>query len=1354
MLNLIKKKLSRVFKSTLIFKTGQPHLFIQRIYGRNKHLRIDIENLRINFHPLSYFFYENHPFFQVLVDKIDIEVFNANKRNKKRYNFSIENWGISKILTFCFIIICRSASLVVKKFSIKYFGIELNTNYILLKLIRKQYFVSLNLKIIDVVLQKEIVLAYIPNFIIDVSSSTILLPYFIMLKFYELILKFKLIKVSYQPEQFLINKITLYIYSNNNDDGNCKIIIHSFNISLSNLNLYTKSLEASIHSLKISSNNISTKKIIMTRNSCNFVNINSLKFEKNLFKLEKPEFVIHTTLILDFSIIRRKFIEKIGFKSDNEQKLLRKMQIHTNVLSIRLCLSDSHIFNFLFSYVSINDMTLHAQNYNCDLIFQNSIFNILKGLVLQLKFYKPVFDLKADYFELTLSYSFAENSFIQETFAILSYIDKIYHGISTEEREKMPPLKRLFSLNLKHFRIKMLNNPLTIKIENSNEAKLISKQELIRRQEKAIEILNAQKAKNFNQDQFDYSSKEIQFKLYKEIFGLIKSDNYLFSFEGKNLSFKLDGPSVPNKSEALKQIEEYLPQIANENVGKLSGGLLTISLSFINIQIPHLGEIIRIDDSNLSGSCYIGKFNGTKRSDFYHFEIKCDNNQEHILIPQISAKSVTFLDLKGLMDKYYLKMTPAILDFFQNNKIGTRLFRLLKFKYNKLAFFDNCRIRIHVRFDFHIKEFVSGYNDSLRAFNHSDLILMNFSDTHFSILNGKFNILSENVAIRLLTNDCYKDFVIFKKLSLSLIMPSKNPLNQDGKRPIFIPIDSFRINDPEYDPFKKYRTITYSAIIKATISQSPIYICLDYVNDLIKCISKDNILSRFIRPPRFALSVNPRPFYSETEIDILFPQINLSYQQNKLLMKINSNINDLTHLYYSNNRRTTNVFINSKSLLLNCSLNSMELFGINFKDFSFNKTVEGIEISSSESIVDISSNIFESINLLSFSFPKKHILSSMPDLFTVDDLLNHFCERIIYCNLPEMKIRFHTCDNQFIQIISINTIFEIYENENNAKLFSLSFETINCSGFSKLSIFEIQKLRLIQAKSTTTGIEFININSLKLNIRSTDFDMFSSIAKDIGMKFQTFRKEESKSRIKHSTTFFLQNFLIKLIQEDLLLCTINFDKIRLKNFLQEDKSQTTSFTIKSLNSILEIVNDKFRNLFETTKTPLFKMYIDKTSTIMKCPVIKILEVQVSTFNLRIPIPFIKQLIKIFPSAESFKVFDLDSMADDDDTPSIIENKIDDSEASNAMFCQEFIFHQFCSSLSIRRKEQGGAFSDFLDRPFQYQGLHFFDVFGTQDQLLTFVKKNLKWTVLKTFTKLVFSKKTKNNKDDEIQSFPN
>ena len=96
------------------------------------------------------------------------------------------------------------------------------------------------------------------------------------------------------------------------------------------------------------------------------------------------------------------------------------------------------------------------------------------------------------------------------------------------------------------------------------------------------------------------------------------------AFEGKNLSFKLDGPSVPNKSEALKQIEEYLPQIANENVGKLSGGLLTISLSFINIQIPHLGEIIRIDDSNLSGSCYIGKFNGTKRSDFYHFDLCCN----------------------------------------------------------------------------------------------------------------------------------------------------------------------------------------------------------------------------------------------------------------------------------------------------------------------------------------------------------------------------------------------------------------------------------------------------------------------------------------------------------------------------------------------------------------------------------------------------------------------------------------------------------------------------------------------------------------------------------------------------------
>jgi hypothetical protein len=83
---------------------------------------------------------------------------------------------------------------------------------------------------------------------------------------------------------------------------------------------------------------------------------------------------------------------------------------------------------------------------------------------------------------------------------------------------------------------------------------------------------------------------------------------------------------------------------------------------------------------------------------------------------------------------------------------------------------------------------------------------------------------------------------------------------------------------------------------------------------------------------------------------------------------------------------------------------------------------------------------------------------------------------------------------------------------------------------------------------------------------------------------------------------------------------------------------------------------------------------------------------------------------------------------------------------NAMVIREFIIHPFFAELNLRRKDSG-LFREFLQRPFNYSGFHFYDIVGTREELTLFVKKNLRWAVIRALPALVFRK---NRRPDETE----
>ena len=91
-----------------------------------------------------------------------------------------------------------------------------------------------------------------------------------------------------------------------------------------------------------------------------------------------------------------------------------------------------------------------------------------------------------------------------------------------------------------------------------------------------------------------------------------------------------------------------------------------------------------------------------------------------------------------------------------------------------------------------------------------------------------------------------------------------------------------------------------------------------------------------------------------------------------------------------------------------------------------------------------------------------------------------------------------------------------------------------------------------------------------------------------------------------------------------------------------------------------------------------------------------------------------------------------------------KNGIQIDDDATVIFIKEFILDPFNAELNIRRKTKG-AFKEFLQRPFNYRGLHFFDLFGSHTQITAFVRKNIKWAAIRAIPSLVF-KKTKKDRD--------
>jgi hypothetical protein len=188
-----------------------------------------------------------------------------------------------------------------------------------------------------------------------------------------------------------------------------------------------------------------------------------------------------------------------------------------------------------------------------------------------------------------------------------------------------------------------------------------------------------------------------------------------------------------------------------------------------------------------------------------------------------------------------------------------------------------------------------------------------------------------------------------------------------------------------------------------------------------------------------------------------------------------------------------------------------------------------------------------------------------------------------------------------------------------------------------------------------------------------------------------------------------------------------------------DGSANLNINIATMSIVDEQSNDEFRNLLEcqSSHDDFCVVSLDRAPEMMKRPVYRKIEFHIAPCVIRIPLKFIKSLIKLFPTAGDLKMLVIDPDEQIDEEPEVIGEAPETD--TNCIFCQEFLFSPFQAVLNLRRKEKG-VFSEINDLTFQYKGIHIYDFHGTREQLTTYVKTHLKRGLLKALPVMLLRKK--------------
>lgn len=1421
--HVVKSQLAKRFDEKLSFDCGPILMSMVNIHGTNKDKTeyLNCERILLS---ISIF----GGFRTIQKRKIEIEVSNLELKIEKKpiknhiyFNYSLEEWIKMKIAVFFTTLFIRKALVNLKNIKIISSGFAFIIESGKIDFTRTRDIISASLTITESQIIKDNPVLRIPLFSSEFYSTNTVPRLILSNKFHELSTKINDLQLSYEEGKITFQNSTIPIAALQAPEEICTVRIVETVLMIPIPDLHTKTMKISVSDISIDDGIITSGPIRISRNNQDFLNLPSLTYQYDQLKiLNSLSVVVATPLIIDIALLLRYFCGSVEFNPQNRQgksEKLKQLKVDTKTVDFRLCLSDNHVLLFTLKNVQYQNMTLSARSFSGDIEFGSTLYKFARGSKGVFNVVKPNLSLKAQTLDLIFDTSFAEGSFLQELFAIASWIEIQFRGKVAfgSNRENEPPTRRIISVEAKTFTISMENRLLTSRIHQANEAKQVAIEALAMRQFKAVQMWKAKNASYFNQQEFDKESKKMLFHYFRLALSSMPSmETSMFKAKGEDLSITVNGPAIQNYQQALNHIIDIEPAALNSPIGKISGGLLEINAKRVGLSLSHVKDVLQLHNIYGKGSFFVARPKGEKAGDYYHIHITSDCGQTVFNIPQIASRSVTFMKLNLNGESMHLVTTPVEFETLQDNRLNMALFRQLPFKYKRIAFLDFMKLRFKLALQMDFSSFHYEYNDPSRAYEHQPFVDCCFNRVRLNIDDSNMKLTSETMEILILSLHGEKKRIgLFYDPVVKLQLTRSNKQNLSGECPLFIPIDSSRLKDPSYDPFEKSRTRTYSTRGEMTFNNSK-YASFSFedrdLQSLIDEFGTPRPLSSIFRKPfRFVNPFTPLMVYACTDFSITIPPISFNFHEDSKNIKIYGSPIVIT---VSKKSIASSIIIAAASLDMPISLDSKEIGLIQLRGFLFSRM-------NSESSLTIDSvhggiSVKDIITLTKFNihFPKKdeknkrHTIIENRVFKDFQEFKSLYKNPIFKCLIEKctFKIKFseqlalllnaNKCEYNFTRDIQNGTKTAL-----SSSLNTVIMEKLNISYQNGMKIIGINNFDANLSIASNLIVCYVSMTSFNFSFRPNDLEILQSVltlnlsrTNDVEIANSVLESENSdsesdsndnttqKKRVKNvprsvafnektnQSRFNLNKILFFGGSIDVIeLALIYHDSVLISSEIENLEGSFKSYpngaeNITAVVQYMKIVHDRgddiFRVLFESTnssETPFLNLCFVQTRRIMKCPVFEKIDIKLSPFVIRVAIPLIKKLIRIFPAFESLEMFTFDDVPTEitdeeisqnlNETFEINENNgIQINDDATVIFIKEFILDPFNAELNIRRKTKG-AFKEFLQRPFNYRGLHFFDLFGSHTQITAFVRKNIKWAAIRAIPSLVF-KKTKKERD--------
>jgi hypothetical protein len=1089
------------------------------------------------------------------------------------------------------------------------------------------------------------------------------------------------------------------------------------------------------------------RSLIANRDGIPLLQVPSLVATWTAIEMASLELFISSTLLIDIGLILRYVNRQPAPNDKHEKSILFKAP----VANVTVSLSDRHNIVFALRNATLRNQCIGAKSFSMDAGFEENNYRFMEGGNAQFSFQRPLISLTCRKCDISLTHKFAELNYIQECLSLISWLVKQVTGRAGPEPDE-PSTSRRFAFQVHRLQVVIERPELCDRIQRSVEAKRLAMEGLMLRQAKALQILAARGVGIRKPESFDRASQQLLFALYRKTFAKIPSDqNHIIELNAVDFECVIDGPAVTTRGEALRIINQVVPETAYEQVGRIFGGQLTISAQSIEIAASRIGPIMQAEALQSNGFLFLGRKQGETRRDFYHFLITCDGDGQTFVIPRLASKSTFFLDLTMKCQTASVFLSPAMSEFKQDIELATAVFRKKGHLYKSLAMYDLMRLRLRSVLRLEAEKLHIHLRNKQSPFASSGIAIVDIASFRALFDGRESKLTGESLAVRLFLGNDFRQVVTFPRFIVNVRVNSKNPLNENGTHPVFLPVDSGHMGSPSYDPFERCRTLTYEMIVNVSFeTNSRMLLFLDDWESLADAFGRTTpIRSSFVKPVTFVTRIPPQPVLTASDVSVKFPRIAFSNQQLSITGTIFGDPIALTVI----TAVPLTVAVASGHLTCNVAMEAKNLLTVQVVDVQIEKKGALTTIGIRSAQVESSAALRES--LVSFHRAKSSLPGIFPDFKTEGDLFNHFTVPVLAASLDNLTLNVALATaGPEVRVYSTGLKYQKLVDQHTNALHVLQlgvFQFFTAEAFAFISLqngdFKVARIDSYQYGSAKLGVLDLHIRPDDVRSYGPEFSKFTNVRSDTS-ECHTMRTRRGRFDVDSLTMRIINN-------ESMVLALLTSQKITASYLSCPDNSGLVRVTVLRLRVVDEQAgpNDKLRTIVERwSKDPIMDMSFERAPTSMKYPVYSKIELTFAPTILSLPLKFISSLIKLFPTANDLRILTLDpdDPGEEVQGEDVMGYKDRDEDDEQKIFCQEFIFNAFEAEFNLRRKEKG-LWSELTNLNLGYKGVQVRDIFGTPERLKAFAKRQFRSALRQTAARMLFRKKRRSATSDSAAS---